>query len=434
MIKRVKSGLARILPSPRLLLQIIEQSFATIVVQALGAITTLSFVHLLPEHEYALFGLCIVSLNFIVISSDLGLGASMQFFWREAVRGGVAFPVRYRAILQLRTWFFGLSSLAGLSILGVMIARHGGTIPTIITLLGLVAVTGWLQVRSGMIVSLARLGLQLRRAYSAELAGSLARAALAGVGFLLLVRGAWFPLATMGATTLLTIFIARRGVDRSMFLVKGAPSEMKPVLGYVLSTMLGTVIFATQDILVYSLASLQGSSQVIAQTFALGRLAAIFVVISSVMANVVIPRIANLGSDGHAIRNGLLPPAIVGAGCLMLTLLAAAFSDQALFLLGKAYAGLHHELILALSAASLSLVAQMLGRFNRAMGWVKIETMVYLIHIVAIVGVGLSSSFTSTRAVLTFNLILSIFSFAEMLFITCVGLRSLKMHPKMPLA
>jgi hypothetical protein len=422
--------LVRIFPSPRLLLQIAEQSFATIAVQALGAITTLSFVHLLPEHEYALFGLCIVSLNFIVVSSDLGLGASMQFFWREAVRGGVAFPIRYRAILRLRIWFFGLSSLIGLSILGVMIARHGGTIPTIATLLTLVAVTGWLQVRSGMTVSLARLGLQLRRAYSAELMGSLARAALAGLGFFLLIRGAWFPLAAMAATTLITIMIARRSVDPSVFRATDAQSEMKPVLGYVLSTMLGTIIFATQDILVYSLASLHGSSQVIAQTFALGRLAAIFVVISGVMANVIIPRIANLSSDGHAIRNGLLPPLIVAVGCSILTALAAAFSDQALFLLGRAYGGLQFELVLALSAASLSLVAQMLGRFNRAMGWVKIETMVYLVHIVAIVGVGYFSSFTNTRAVLTFNLILSTFSFVEMLFITCFGLRALRQRTK----
>ncbi|QNA85141.1 hypothetical protein G4G27_14905 [Sphingomonas sp. So64.6b] len=430
MINRAKSRLVRLFPSPRLLLQIVEQSFATIAVQALGAITTLSFVHLLPQSEYALFGLCIVSLNFIVVSSDLGLGASMQFFWREAVRGGVAFPIRYRAILRLRIWFFGLSSLIGLSILGVMIARHGGTTATIATLLALVAVTGWLQVKSGMTVSLARLGMQLRHAYSAELMGSLARAALAGLGFFLLIRGAWFPLATMGATTLITIMIARRSVDPAVYRATNAQAEMKPVLGYVLSTMLGTIIFTTQDILVYSLASLHGSSQVIAQTFALGRLAAIFVVISGVMANVIIPRIANLSSDGHAIRNGLLPPAIVALGCAMLTALAAGFSDQTLLLLGSAYGGLRLELILALSAASLSLVAQMLGRFNRAMGWVKIETMVYLVHIVAIVGVGYFSSFTNTRAVLTFNLILSTFSFVEMLFITCVGLRTLRQRAK----
>lgn len=407
--------------------QALEQTLATLAVQVLGAITTLSFVHLLPKEEFALFGLCSTTVSFIAITSDLGLMSAMHYFWRSKVADGTPFGERYAAIRRVRLTLFLLTATISAGVLGWLMHQQREPISSILLLLALVLALAWTQITAAMLILPLRLAQQLRRAYSIEMTAALLRASMAVMAFALALKQAWFPLVTLGASQGVTYLLARRHIpDEIRTRAKPGPEAMRSVLGYVIPTMPGSLVFATQDMLVYGLASLAGGTAVVAEAFALGRLAAIFVTLNSVMSNVVIPRIVNLADDRHALRNGLVPVLITALFCIGLTGFAALFPDMVLFVLGKNYGGLRLELVLSLATASFGLLAQMLGQVSRTMGWIRWEAPMIALHAAMVLALVPFFSFGTTRAVLTFTLIVSGLGVLEMVAIQIIGWRSMR--------
>lgn len=402
--------------------QVAEQTMANIAIQGLGAITTLSFVHLLPLEQYALFGLCISTVNFIAVTSDLGLTAAMNYFWRHSVAGRDSMAERYAAIKRVRLMLFALSGLVATSVLGWLTHREGAPVSTALLSMGLVLVLAWAQINAAMIIVPLRLSRQLRRAYSIELTGALLRAGLAILAFALALREAWFPLASLGLASLVMLILARRHMPPQ---IRDHPrpgrAAVRGVLTYILPTIPGSIVFAMQDLFVYWLAALSGGATVVAQTFALGRLAAIFVTLSSVMSNVIMPRVVNLADDRHAHRNGMIPIGIIAVFCLLLIAFAALFPQVVLTLLGSDFHSLRSELLLSLGAATFALVAQMQGQLSRTMGWVRWETPMIAFHAALLVTCGLFWDFSTTAGVLSFNLLVSGLFCLEMGTINLLG-------------
>ena len=144
------------------------------------------------------------------------------------------------------------------------------------------------------------------------------------------------------------------------------------------------------------------------------------------MANVIIPRVVNLADDSHAHRNGVLPVVAMGTFCAALVAGAAIFPAPVLFVLGKNYGGLNHELVLSLGAASFGLVAQMLGQLSRTMGWIRWETPMIILHALMAMALAPFFNFGTTEGVLSFNLILTGLGMLEMVTIQLIGSRGIR--------
>jgi len=417
----------RSLRSGGLARQVAEQAMANIAIQALGAITTLSFVHLLPTHEYAAFGLSISTVNFIAVASDLGLMASMQYFWRSDRGNDALFADRYAAIRRVRMMLFSATSLIGVATLGWLLYHQGFGAPRAALNMALVLALAWVQITSAMIVLPLRLNGDLRRAYSIELIAAVIRAALAVLAFVLLLQRAWFPLISLGISGAVVLLLARKHLPAKARTHQRASGDaIRAVFRYIIPTTPASIVFATQDLFVYWLATLGGGAIVVAQAFALGRLAAIFVTLGSIMSNVIIPRVVNLADDSHAYRNGIIPVVLMALFCAAMTGFAGLFPDVALFVLGGKFRGLGTELMLSLGAASFALVAVMLGQISRAMGWIRWETPMTLVHVAAALALAPLFNFRTTAGVLSFNLVLAMLSVTEWAFIHFLGLRRMR--------
>ncbi|MCC7394353.1 MAG: hypothetical protein IT553_05820 [Sphingomonadaceae bacterium] len=411
--------------------QLAEQTLINIVIQALGAITTLSFVHLLTVPAYATFGLAVTTVGFVSVASDLGLGASVSYFWRAATKGEEDFAHHYAAALYLRRFLFVIAAAVATLILCWLEYRAGKGAGQLLLLSLLTIALGWLQLNAQMAVQPIRLSGALRTANLNEFWGALLRALLAILAFVLVWREAWFPLISLGLGALATWILAERGrPDVLREPVQPTPANKRAVLSYITPTIPNSLVFATQGLLPLWLASLAGGAVVVAQTFALGRLAAIFVMINALMTNVIIPRIVNLRDDGHALRNGLVPVAAVALFCGGLLGVAAIFPRPFLYLLGGNYAGLHGELLLCLAAVSLQTLSTMVGQVTRAMGWVRFETWVMGAHVLVIAGAVWLFDFTTSASVLGFTLVLALANFLEMLAILAIGAAGIDSRPR----
>ncbi|MBO9711484.1 hypothetical protein [Sphingomonas sp.] len=426
------SHAARMLRS-RLARQIAEQTIANLAVQGLGAITTFSFVHLLPPHQYAIFGLCIATVGFVSVSSDLGLMASTSYFWRHQVTGGAPFAEHYAAIKRVRLVLFAFTGSIGGGVLAWLVHRESGDWTAALSIAPLALALAWTQILMAMSVAALRLSGDLRRAYLADLSGAVTRASLALAAFALALQHAWFPLISLGIAALVTLSIVQPRLDPA-FRSRGHATRdaVRQVVRYIIPTTPSTIFFATQDILVYWLATLSGGAIVIAQTFALGRLGAIFVTLSAIMANVIIPRIVNIADDRHALRTALVTVAAIGGFCSALLFVAWMVPGLFLILLGNHYAGLAEPLLLCLGAASLQVVAHGLGNMNRAMGWVRWETPMICVQAVLVAAIVPFFHFSTTKGVLGFNLVLNALWLANIAAVTLLGVRQMRRRGQSP--
>lgn len=413
------------LKTSRLAREASEQALANAAAQALGAITTLSFVHLLPVADYALFGLCMTTLSFISVASDLGLMSSLHYFWRASGRDLPLLLDRYAAIRRIRsTLFFATGSVAVL-ILGWLNWRTGAGAGSVVALMLLVLGIAWAQIGAHLIVVPLRLSGHLRRAYLVELAGSALRALLAALAFLFALQRVWFPLASVGIAALAVLALARLNLGREYrSLPRPSRGALVEVGKYIVPTIPGTLVFATQDLFVYWIASLAGGSTVVAQTFALGRLAAIFAMLNGVMSNVVVPRIVRSSDDGHAFRNGIIPIACMAAFCAALTLLVALFPSVPLLLLGGNYHGLEIELVISMASASFAFIGLMFGQLSRTMGWVRWEAPMLVIHVALALAAIPLFDFTTTQGVLGYGMTLAFINMLKMGAILIIGRRA----------
>lgn len=408
----------------RLARQVAEQTMANIAIQGLGAVTTLSFVHLLPTHEYAIFALCITTSNFMALMSDFGLTASLNYFWRSAKTSGAPFEDRYAAIKRVRMMLFLFSGAVSLGVLAFLELKQGAPLHIVALTAGLVLALSWAQINVQMLIVPLRLMQKLRIAYAIELTGAIVRVSLAVLAFAFVLAQAWIPLAALGIASLVALFMARRNVPPEIVSRRKPSREsIRTVSTYILPTVPGTIVFATQDAFVYWLASISGGATVVAQAFALGRLAAIFVMLNSIMTNVIIPRIVNVHDDRRAHRNGLLPIVLIAFFCGVIVLATALFPGPFLFVLGEKYSGLGSELVLSLATATLALLATMLGQVSRTMGWVRWETPLIFLHAAVALAVIPFFTFTTTHGVLSYSLALAGFGLAKMIAIHVLGSR-----------
>lgn len=410
--------------------QLAEQTLVNLVIQALGAITTLSFVHLLTVPAYATFGLAVSTVGFIAIASDLGLGASISYFWRAATKGEQDFAHHYAAALRIRRYLFAGASLIAIAVTCWLEFRQGMESGHLALLALLTVALGWMQLNAQMKVQPIRLSGALRQANLAELGGAVLRAALAVLTFVLLWQQAWFPLISLGLGALLTWVLAERWRPEVLRArIRPTRDNMRAILAYIRPTCFNSLVFATQGLLPFWLASLSGGAIVVAETFALGRLAAIFAMINALMTNVIIPRIVNLHDDAHALRNGLVPVAMVALFCALLIGAAAIFPQPFLLLLGGNYAHLHSELLLCLGAVSLQTMAMMVGQVSRAMGWVRFEPWSVAVHVLIIAVMLPLFDFSTSASVLLFTLLIALANLLENLGIIAMGMAGIDSRP-----
>lgn len=402
--------------------QAIEASFASLVIQALGVAVSLIWLRILPIAENAAFALCVTTIGFVAVASDLGLTASISFFWRESVRGGATFSSRFAAILKLRWLLFVIAGLCGACALFYLLGRYGLSPLKRLMLIAATLAACWFQINSTMRLLILRLGFQLRQAYLADFAGSLVRACFAAIAALLVFGKAIFAVSSLAAGSLLTLSLTNS--SKTVLLDSAKPGEKPnagPVWRFILPTMPATAIFALQDPFIYWMATVQGGSHVVAQTFAIGRVAAIFLIINNVMSNVIMPRVVNATHNRSAHALGLVSIGLAAIFCIALIAIFMLLPRLGTIAMGPRYMGLEVEMLIAIACAGFHSLAQAMGQLNRAMGWVKLEPMMIGIHVILVIALALYHDFSTTFGVVSFSLILAAMGFLEMTIISALN-------------
>jgi hypothetical protein len=352
----------------------VEFALSQALVQSAGLISGLIYVRLMPVDQYALYAMGLTSLAFISNGSDLGLASSLNYFWRESSRDGCGIGPIITAIQRLRLVFLVLASFVAGALLLKTITEQNLSMISVFACFGLVVATVSAQLRATLDIQLMRLEGMQRESYYCEAAGSITRLLVAVAMIVTGITTALFGLAggLLGSLSTLAAVRGFAGTPGSESQVVESETSRK-LLRYIIPTAFTTLVYAVELPVVLWLALTFGGKTLLAETFAVGRIGAIYALMLVFVGAVIGPRLARISDDAHFARIvGLFMLALVllSVGATMIAYLAPS---ALLLLIGPKYAHLEREVVLSIAAASFDLLTAFLAMANRLRGWVRLE-------------------------------------------------------------
>lgn len=349
-------------------------AFVQLLVQGMNAVAGFLLVRTLEKPDYAWFTIASGMSAALATLADGGIGNAVTSIGGTVWQDKASLKGLVQAALRLR---MKLALLASLIVAGIslhLLLRNGAGWPTALGLTVLVLAPIWQISNTAVLSVVNRLHSRTRQLQLADLLPALVRALLT-VG-----------LAVLGWLSPLTAFVAVAAAQLVHYAIVRAQVlpfldiETEPVdfeshtrrIKKVLHQVFPNFVFtAIQGQLTTWLISVFATAREVADLGALNRLAVIFIVLGSPMAQFVFPAFARASSQA---RLWMIALALI-AGCTAFSgiLLGVAWwrSELFLWLLGGNYAHLHEELLLVILGMSIVSLTGLIWGLNSARGWLR---------------------------------------------------------------
>jgi len=377
-----------------------------LIIQALGFISGILVIRLLPTSEYALYTLANTMLGTMTLLTDGGINTGVMVqggkVWQDRERLGVVMNTG----MDLRRKFAVGSLIVAVPVLFFLLRHHNAS-----------------MLMSGLIV------LSLIPAFFAALSGSLLEIApklrqdivslqknqiVSNIFRLIMLSGTIF----IFPFSYLAIFSAGlpqmwynwrlRKISKAYADLTQKPDSAirKEILIVVKRVLPGAIYYCIYGQITIWLISFFGTTEAIAQIGALSRLTILLSLFTTIFTVLIVPRFARLDESSkyillhfYKIQVGLL----VLSACIVFFVMI--FPAQILSVLGKSYSGLNTEIILITISSCLSLCAGITNSISLSRGWV-ISPMVSIgISILTQVMLLFILDLSETKNVLIFSII-----------------------------
>lgn len=344
---------------------------AQITVQAIGFISGILVIRLLPIHEYALYTLANTMLGALTILADGGVATGVMSqggkVWQDKRKLG-AILVTGMALRQ-KLAMFGL--LLVVPILFYLLQKHDAS-TLMSTLIVLSLVPAFFSALSGTLLQIPiKLNQDIKQMQRYQIEANLGRFALLGLTLFVFPYAA-IAIVCAGVSQIWNNWRLRHLCAHYSDGHQPVNVEVKRnIIGIVRRTLPGSVYYMLSGQLSIWLLSIYGTSENVAQIGALGRFIAVLTLVSTIFSTLVIPRYSRIPSGDNRlftkyclIHASLVPLLIVGV------ILVWTFSGVALSILGAEYSDLNDEFVLAMAGAMLSIMTDIGISANASRGYV----------------------------------------------------------------
>ncbi len=378
-------------------------------VQAIGFASGILLVRRLEQSEYGLFTIANTMQGTLNILADIGISIGMVSIGGKVWQDGRRFGELISTGLRLRRTLGAVSILVITPLLYLMLTKNGASLSYTLLIIGAVLAGLFAQLSLGVLEVVPRLRSDVRQIQVIDFSGSIARLlALVLLAFVFLNAAA---AALVGAATLLFQYLLMRRYAAQVVDLQAPENadDRKAMVGFIRNQAPNAIFYCLQGQITILLISFLGHrAGSVAEVGALGRLAMIFTVLGSLMANIFAPAFARCQERG---RLRLLYAGIVGGVILFgLVVLAGAtlLPNEFLFILGNRYSHLQHELLLMVAAATLNMVASTLWALNASRAWITGSWLYIPLTLTTQVALIPFVNFSTVTGVLTFNLVSAI--------------------------
>lgn len=382
---------------------------AQIVVQAVGFVSGILVIRLLPVQEYAFYTLANTMLGTMAILSDGGISTGVMAqggrVWQDKEKLGAVLATG----LDLRRKFAIVSLCVSIPIL-LYLLIHQGASWTIALLIAASLIPAFFASLSD---SLLQIPIKLHQAITPLQKNQVQ----VGIGRLLLTGltvfafpWAFIAIIASGIPRIWGNVRLRKIAERFADKEQQPDEEVKAgILKNVRKVLPGSIYYALHGQITIWLISIFGNTSSVAEVGALGRLMVGVNVFSVVIATLVVPRYSRLPEIRSLLFKRFFQVVllVVVIGFLILGLIYI-FSDQILYVLGSDYKNLNYELSLSSIACCLSLIIGTLFSLSNSRAYILSPWIIISVNILTQIVMIALLPLDSTQSVLFFSIISNI--------------------------
>lgn len=380
---------------------------AQIIVQAIGLLSGIIIIRILPTKEYALYTIVNAMLGTMTVLSDGGITTGVMAqggkVWQDRNRLGGVMVTGY----ALRKQFSIFSILVAVPLLAYLMYNQGASWLNIVLII-LSLIPAFLAALSD---SLLEICLKLQQ----DIKGLQKNQVIVAVFKLVAMAILYFsPIAFVA--------IILTGMPRIWGNIKLKKltekyvnwkmpvnvEEKENIVKVVRRVLPGAVYYAFSGQITTWLISIFGNSSSVAQIGALSKITVLLTIFTSVFGTIIIPRFSRLPSNKELLFKRYFQ---IMAGlilvCLFVITITWLYAPLILMILGRQYAMLHGELVLSMTGAIIALLSGASFMLISGRGWVLNPIVTIIINIIAIIVGIVAFDVSSLHGILIFNIFVS---------------------------
>jgi O-antigen/teichoic acid export membrane protein len=358
---------------PRLLrwsLVVGEFGAVQVVVQAAGALAGFIIVRSLAKPEYALYAVANAGLSMFNILADTGITSAMRSIGGEVHVDRAAYSRLVATVRQLRRVYAAFALLISFPVTAWMLLSNGATVGETLVLCSVVLAASWPLLTGTVLREAALMLRQYRKVQRVDFVAAAVR--LSGVIAAFAWLSAIVTMIVAGLANWIQWAIYRQRAWEDVDIASETDDACRRrVLAITWRVLPNTLFYCFQAQVMYVLLTLLGTSSDLADVAALGRIAALLAIFGVVFNNLLAPWFARCQTQQHLPRFYAGLVALTVGFLAPLVLVAWLFPKPLLWILGSAYGGLEHELLLVVVAACLQQVGGAMLWLNHCRAWVR---------------------------------------------------------------
>lgn len=339
--------------------------FSQIAVQAIGFLSGILVIRLLPTHEYGLYTLANTILGTMAILADGGVTTGVMAqggkVWQDKKKLGAVMATG----MYLRKRFALFGVIVGVPILIFLLRKHNASW-LMSTLIVLSLIPAFIISLTGTLLEIApKLQQDVVSLQKIQINANFVRLILLSVTLFIYpfssVAILCAGLSQIWSNWRLRI-LSGLYIDRSQGL---DPEIEADILTIVKKTMPGAIFYSISGQLGIWMISLNGTTEYLAQVGALSRLTMVINLVSILFGVLIVPRFARIVSNRKLLISRYLQiQFVLFVVTILILLIAWLFSIQILLILGKDYIVLGHEMILMVFGGCLGLLSGVAYNLN----------------------------------------------------------------------
>jgi hypothetical protein len=339
--------------------------------QLLSVIAGLVVVRRLPVSEFAIYTLATAIQGVFSVLTDAGVSTVLvaQAGTVHSDRNRLAELVASARQVRRRLEAIVLTILA--PVVWLWLRDKGLTLPSIFAIAALLAFTLHFQITASIYSAVPLVLLEVGPTQQAQLFGSSTRLILVYAA----VSVSPWAVPVLAANAVATAFqalLSRYFAGRRLDLRANSSREDLNTIGrLVKSQIVNSIYFAFSSQVTVWLVGLTGSRSSIAAVGALGRLGTLVVAGQTVLAMLVVPRLARMTNFALFLRRSAQVLCGTLLACLLIWVASVLAPGKFLWLLGVQYSNLNSELPLAIGSALTFVVVATIQSINNSKAWIE---------------------------------------------------------------
>ena len=341
-----------------------------LLVQAANAVTGIAIIRILSKQDYAFYSIATSFMFSAAALTDCGISAALSALGGTVWEDGEALGKLINSALSIRRWLVAIVVLGVGVTAPLMFLRDGASLISAFSFTGVLITSLLFQFGTGVFGIVHQLRSNYRLIEAAAILSVVTRLAILAL----------FYLTHLNATTALLANCAGFGVQLWLYQryagnqVNLRAKAEKHTVSAILVIIRKQIPYELYGVLSGQigvlLISLFGNSARVADVGALGRLAMIFTAMSSVLANILVPRFARC-QDPKRLRALFLR--IIGLYSFAVSsvlVIGWLFPNQLVSILGPRYGELGGQCLLALSCSVSAAILAAIWGLNVSRGWI----------------------------------------------------------------